>query len=97
MKEKALKKAEYDRKYNYKRYRNTEGLTDTEVARRAEFIKIAELELQGYSYKAIAKELGYTHHNKITRKINKEYKKINYNEIKDMVIELRNKGIKILA
>ena len=95
--EKALKKAEYDRKYNYKRYRNTEGLTDTEVARRAEFIKIAELELQGYSYKAIAKELGYTHHNKITRKINKEYKKINYNEIKDMVIELRNKGIKILA
>lgn len=95
--EKALKKAEYYKEYNYHRYRNSEGLTDTEVARRAEFIKIAELELEGLSYRAIAKELGYTDHKAITRKIKKEYEKINYNEIKDMVIELKNQGIRILA
>lgn len=95
--EKAQRKIERDREYNYQRYRNTEGLTDTEVSRRSEFIKIAELELEGLSYRAIAKELGYSDHKAITRKVNKTYKKINYIEIKEMVIELKNQGIKILA
>lgn len=33
----------------------------------------------------MAKELGYTHHNRITRKINKIYDKINYIEILEEV------------
>ena len=95
--EKALKKAEYNKEYMFNKFRNAEGLTKTEVARRAEFIKVAELEFEGLSYREIAKELGYSDHKAITRKINKTYKKINYIEIKDMVIELKNQGIKILA
>lgn len=95
--EKALKKAEYNKEYMFNKFRNTEGLTKTEVKRRAEFIKIAELEIKGFSYREISKELGYSDHKAITRKINKVYKNINYTEIKDMIIELKNQGIKILA
>lgn len=67
------------------KYRNEEGLTKTEVKRRDEFILWARMEIEGYSYKAMAKELGYSHHNKITRKIKNEYDKINYLEILEEV------------
>lgn len=67
------------------KYRNEEGLTKTEVKRRNEFILWAKMEIEGYSYKAMAKELGYSHHNKITRKINNKYDKINYLEILEEV------------
>lgn len=95
--EKALKKAQYNKEYMFNKFRNIEGLTKTEIKRRTEFIKIAELEIEGFSYRAIAKELGYSDHKSITRKVNKIYKNINYNEIKEMVLELKNQGIKILA
>lgn len=67
------------------KYRNEEGLTKQEIARRNEFILWARMEIQGYSYKAMARELGYSHHNRITRKINKTYDKINYIEILEEV------------
>lgn len=94
--EKALKKAEYFKEYNYQRYRNTEGLTKTEIKRRAEFIKVAELELEGFSLREIAVELGKSV-STLSEKINKSYEKINYSEIKEMIIELKKQGIKILA
>lgn len=62
------------------KYRNDEGLTKTEVKRRDEFIMIARLELQGLSLRAIAKELSKDATG-LSRKINKVYDKINYNEI----------------
>ena len=67
------------------KYRNEEGLTNQEVIRRNDFILWARMELQGFSYKAMAKELGYSHHNRITRKIKKIYDKINYLEILEEV------------
>ena len=94
--EKAKKKAEYNKEYMFNKFRNTEGLTKTEVKRRAEFIKIAELELDGLSLREIALELGKSA-STLSEKINKQYKKINYNEIKEMIVELQNQGIKILA
>lgn len=94
--EKALKKAEYNKEYMFNKFRNTEGLTKTEVKRRAEFIKIAELELEGLSLREIAVELGKSA-STLSEKINKTYKNINYNEIKDMILELKSQGIKILA
>lgn len=69
------------------KYRNEEGLTNQEIARRNEFILWARMEIQGYSYKAMARELGYSHHNRITRKIKGVYDKINYTEILE---EVRN-------
>lgn len=95
--EKALKKAEYNKEYMFNKFRNSEGLTKTEVKRRNEFIKVAELELEGYTFKAIAKKLGYADHTAITKKLNRKYKQINYSEIKEMVVELKNQGVKILA
>ena len=80
----------------FNKFRNTEGLTKTEVKRRAEFIKIAELELEGLSLREIAVELGKSV-STLSEKINNQYKNVNYNEIKDMILELRNQGIKILA
>ena len=62
------------------KYRKDEGLTKTEVKRRDEFIMIARLELQGLSLRAIAKELSKDATG-LSRKINKVYDKINYNEI----------------
>ncbi|ELC8423184.1 hypothetical protein ACV31L_12830 [Clostridium perfringens] len=67
------------------KYRNQEGLKKTEVKRRNQFILVARMELQGMSYRAIAKELGYSDHKGITRKINKLYDKINYSEILEEV------------
>ncbi|MGV3152956.1 hypothetical protein ACEE71_12195, partial [Sarcina ventriculi] len=67
------------------KYRNEEGLKKTEVKRRNQFILVARMELQGMSYRAIAKELGYSDHKGITRKINKLYDKINYSEILEEV------------
>ncbi len=67
------------------KYRNEEGLKKTEVKRRNQFILVARMELQGMSYRAIAKELGYSDHKGITRKINKVYDKINYSEILEEV------------
>lgn len=87
-----LSETEYKRRHNISekarqkaKYRNEEGLTKTEVKRRDEFILWSRMELQGYSYKSMARELGYSHHNKITRKINKVYDKINYTEILEEV------------
>lgn len=94
--EKAFKKAKYNKEYMFNKFRNTEGLTKTEVKRRAEFIKIAELELDGLSLREIAVELGKSV-STLSEKINKNYKKINYHEIKEMVVELKNQGIKVLA
>ncbi|MDV4152734.1 helix-turn-helix domain-containing protein [Clostridium sp. AL.422] len=94
--EKALKKLEYNKEYMFNKFRNSEGLTKTEVKRRAEFIQIAELELNGLSLREIAVEIGKSV-STISEKINKKYKRINYNEIKEMIIELKVQGIKILA
>lgn len=87
-----LSKIEKNRRHNIAekarqkaKYRNVEGLTNQEVNRRNDFILWSRMELQGFSYKAMAKELGYTHHNRITRKINKIYDKINYLEILEEV------------
>ena len=66
------------------KYRNTEGLTKTEVKRRDEFILIARMELEGLSLRAIANELNKDATG-LSRKINKEYKKINYIEIREEV------------
>ena len=73
-----------DRAYSKAKYRNEEGLTKTEVKRRNEFIVIARLELQGFSIRAIAKELGKDRKT-ISEKINNVYKKVNYNEILEEV------------
>lgn len=67
--------------YQKAKYRDTEGLTKTERKRLEEFIQIAELEMQGMSYNEISKELGFKTHTAITKKINKQYEKINYKEI----------------
>lgn len=82
-----LSKVEYMRRENIRvkayqkaKYRNEEGLTKTEVKRRNEFIIIARLQLQGFSIRAIAKELGKDRKT-ISEKINNVYKKVNYNEI----------------
>lgn len=87
-----LSKTEKNRRHNISekarqkaKYRNEEGLTNQEISRRNDFILWAKMELKGLSYKAIAKELGYTHHNRITRKINKIYDRINYIEILEEV------------
>lgn len=44
-----------------------EGDTQTEVRRREFFINVAELELQGLSYRAIAIEWGYSDHKNVTK------------------------------
>lgn len=82
-----LSKTEYNRRHNIRekarqkaKYRNSEGLTKTEIKRRDEFIMIARLELQGLSLRAIAKELNKDRKT-ISEKINNKYKKINYREI----------------
>ena len=62
-----------------------EGLTKTEVKRRNQFILIARMELAGLSYRAMAKELGFSDHKAITRKINKVYNIVNYSEILEEV------------
>ena len=87
-----LSKVEKNRRHNIAekarqkaKYRNEEGLTTQEVNRRNDFILWSRMELQGFSYKAMAKELGYTHHNRITRKINRIYDRINYLEILEEV------------
>ncbi|MGU9082773.1 hypothetical protein ACV3XQ_16175 [Clostridium perfringens] len=87
-----LSSTEYKRRENERvkavqkaKYRNQEGLTNQEIQRRDEFILWSRMELKGMSYKAMARELGYTHHNRITRKINREYDKINYSEILEEV------------
>lgn len=67
------------------KYRNEEGLTKTQIKRRNQFILIARMELEGISYRAMAKEFGYADHKAITRKINKVYEIINYSEILEEV------------
>lgn len=81
---KAEKKKDWDREYRYKKFRNTEGLTKTEVRRRNEFIMIARLELSGLSINKIAEEIGKAP-STIKEKIKKKYKKITYTEIKQGV------------
>lgn len=87
-----LSETEYKRRENIRvkaiqkaKYRNEEGLTNTQVKRRNQFILIARMELAGMSYRAMARELGYTDHKAITRKINKVYEIINYSEILEEV------------
>lgn len=72
---------EYNKEKQKAKYRNDEDLTNTEIKRRNQFIFIARRELEGMSYSAIAKKLGYKDHTAVTKKINKVYKLINYNEI----------------
>ena len=86
-----LSKNEYKRRQQIsnkvcqkKRYRNENNLTKTEQKRLEEFTKIAELELQGLSLRQIAKELGKDDIG-LSRKINKEYNKIKYKEIKEKI------------
>lgn len=96
--DKKERKKELDNEYNYKRYRNIDDMTKTEVKRRNEFIQIARLELQGMSLRDISEELGKAV-STLSEKINKVYKKINYNEIKQAV-ELgifNDLGIELLA
>ncbi|NGT59346.1 hypothetical protein G6Z15_16090 [Clostridium perfringens] len=66
------------------KYRNKEGLTKTEVKRRNEFIFIARLEIQGVSYKSIAKSMNKDLSNMLKR-LKKRFDKINYNEILEEV------------
>lgn len=87
-----LSETEYKRRENERvkavqkaKYRNKEGLTKTEVKRRNQFILIARMELAGLSYRAMAKELGFSDHKAITRKINKVYNIVNYSEILEEV------------
>lgn len=87
-----LSKTEKNRRHNISekarqkaKYRNEEGLTKTQIKRRNQFILIARMELEGMSYRAMARELGYTDHKAITRKINKVYELINYFEILEEV------------
>ncbi|XZL20581.1 hypothetical protein ACSW9U_16530 (plasmid) [Clostridium perfringens] len=87
-----LSKTEKNRRHNIKekarqkaKYRDEEGLTNTEVKRRNQFILIARMELKDMSYRAIAKEMGFSDHKAITRKVNKLYDKINYFEILEEV------------
>lgn len=97
-----MSNTEYKRRENIRvkivqkaKYRNEEGLTKTEVKRRDMFVLWARMELEGYSYKSMANELGYSHHNKITRKISKTYDKINYNEILEEVKKGLYEDIKV--
>lgn len=75
---------EYQKAKQKAKYRNEEGLTKTEIKRRNEFILISRMELQGMSLRAIAKELRKDATG-LSRKINKMYDKINYQEIKEEV------------
>lgn len=94
--EREEKRNQYRKEYDYMKYRNTEGLTKQEVKRRTEFIKIAQMELEGLSLNAIAKKLGKDKGG-LSRKLNKQYDTVNYTEIKNMVEKLQKDGIKILA
>lgn len=82
--EKARRHNEREKERQKAKYRNTEGLTKTEVKRRDEFILIARMELQGMSLRTIAKELNKAASG-LSKKINKIYDKINYEEIKHEV------------
>ena len=73
---------EYNKEKQKAKYRDEEGLTKTEVKRRNQFILIARMELEGMSFNAISKELGYKDHTPVIKKVNKLYDKINYQEIK---------------
>ncbi|MGU8246400.1 hypothetical protein ACV3T0_13825, partial [Clostridium perfringens] len=50
-----------------------------------QFIMIARMELDGMSYSAISKELGYKDHTPVIKKINRVYEIINYSEILEEV------------
>lgn len=78
------------------KYRDASGLTKTEIKRLNEFIKIAELELQGLSLRAIAKELGKSP-STLSEKINKTYDKINYKEILEEVQQGLYKNIRVIG
>lgn len=78
------------------KYRDASGLTKTERKRLKEFIKIAQLDLQGLSLRAIAKELGKDHKT-ISEKINKTYDKINYKEILEEVQQGLYKNIRVIG
>ncbi|EIF2088251.1 helix-turn-helix domain-containing protein [Clostridium perfringens] len=78
------------------KYRDQDGLTKTERKRLEEFIKIAQLELQGLSLRAIAKELGKSP-STLSEKINKTYDKINYKEILEEVQQGLYKNIRVIG
>ncbi len=87
-----LSQTEYKRRENIRvkaiqkaKYRNEEGLTKTQIKRRNQFIMIARMELDGMSYSAISKELGYKDHTPVVKKINRVYEIINYSEILEEV------------
>lgn len=87
-----LSQTEYKRRENIRvkaiqkaKYRNEEGLTKTQIKRRNQFIMIARMELDGMSYSAISKELGYKDHTPVIKKINRVYEIINYSEILEEV------------
>ena len=84
VKEIARRNNNYNKAKQRAKYRNVDGLTKTEVKRLEEFIKIAKLELQGYSIRTIAKELEKSP-STLSEKINKTYDKINYKEILEEV------------
>ena len=86
-KEIARRNNNYNKAKQKAKYRDSTGLTKTEVKRLNEFVAIARLEIQGLSYREIAKDLGYSDHKAITRKINKIYENSNYKDILEEVTQ----------
>ena len=78
------------------KYRDQTGLTRTERKRLNDFIQIAQLELQGLSLRATAKELNVSHQG-LSKKINKTYDKINYKEILEEVQQGLYKNIRVIG
>lgn len=86
-----------DRERRKAQFRDVEGLTKTERKRLEEFIQIAKLEMQGMSYNEISKELGFKTHTAITKKINKQYEKINYKEIFREVQQGKYNNVRVIG
>ena len=87
-----MSEIEYKRRHNIRekkrqkeKFRNNQGLTNTEIKRQEEFIKIAELEIKGYNLSQIARALKKDRKT-IRTKLEKQYEKINYEEIKEWII-----------
>lgn len=79
-KEKMRRNNERTKQMQKRKYRDENGLTKTENKRLNDFIQIARLELEGLSLRTIAKGLGVSHQS-LSKKLNKNYNKINYKDI----------------
>lgn len=95
--EKARRNNNYNKIKQKAKYRDQTGLTRTERKRLNEFIQIAKLEIEGNSYNEISKILGYKTHSAITKKINKQYEKINYCEVLEEVKQGLYKNIRVIS